>query len=637
MKFVEKKNNQYVPTEQAKKISLAKNDVYKYKGNSRIKFWEKQAKELFWNKKWNKSYNQKGNKFSWFVGGKINVCYNAVDRHLKKLGNKAALVFIPENFRIKDSDSDRKSIKDFRHVTEKKQIITYEELFRQVNVAAELLLKQGIKKGDVVTIYLPLIPELVVFMLACARIGAIHSVVFSAFSGDALRARIEDGKAKLLITADKYYRKGKEINLLENAEQACQGIKIKKIIVKREKVGKNLQGKAEAEIKPVEIGAEDPLFILYTSGTTGKPKGVIHVNGGYAVQAKTSAKFDFNLVPGEIIWCTADIGWITGHTYTCYGPLLNGACSLLFEGMLDYPNPDRYLKIIEENKVNVFYTAPTALRLFALEDSKYTDKFKLKSLKILGTVGEPIDEHTWNWYFENIGKGNLPVIDTYWQTETGSSVINSLPGIGPFIPSYAGKSFPGIEHEIVDEKGKKLEDNKKGLLVQKPPFCPGLLRGVWHNEKKYHEYFKNGKYIAGDNAFEVNGNFRILGRSDDVIKVAGHRLSTAEIENAIESKDEVGEAAVVGMPDKLKGEVPVAFVKATDLKEEDVISLVAKKIGPIAKPAKVFFVADLPKTRSGKIIRRILKALLVSGEIGNTSTLVNPECVEEIKKVIEGG
>jgi len=385
------------------------------------------------------------------------------------------------------------------------------------------------------------------------------------------------------------------------------------------------------------MNAEDTLFILYTSGTTGKPKGVMHATGGYAVQAYASCNYIFNLKPGETIWCTADIGWITGHTYATYGPLLNGATTLIYEGILNYPKPDRYLKIVEENKVNVFYTAPTALRLFALQGVNHAKKHKLESLKILGTVGEPIDENTWNWYFKNIGKNNCPIIDTYWQTETSSAVLCSLPGIGPFIPSYAGKPFPGMQYEIINEKGKKLQANKKGLLVQIPPFSPGLLRGVWKNEKRYKKYFYKEMYMAGDNAFkDKQGNIRVLGRSDDIIKVAGHRMSTAEIENAIASIPQVAEAVIVAKPDKLKGEVPVAFIKIKKpLTEKQVIQTIVKKIGPIAKPKEVYFVKDIPKTRSGKMMRRILKTLLQGEEIKNTSTMVNPQSVNEIKKALK--
>jgi len=612
MKYVQKKGKHYIPTKEAKQIAQAPENVYTLAKNPK-KFWTDIAlNEIDWVKPPKANYKKERSGFSWFKDGKLNLCYNAVDRHLS---NKPAIIFIPENPK------------------EKKQVISYQKLFEMVNQASSILQKNKIKKGDVVAIYLPLIPEALAFMLACTRIGAIHSVVFSAFSAEALRTRIIDGRAKLLISSDFYFRKGKKIKLLPKARQATKGIRIKKIILKRRKSGKILNAKNIPFVKPVPMNAEDTLFILYTSGTTGKPKGVMHAVGGYTVQAYTSCKYVFNLKQGETMWCTADIGWITGHTYATYGPLLNGATTVIYEGILNYPKSDRYLKIVEENNVNVFYTAPTALRLFALQGANHARKHKLPSLKILGTVGEPIDENTWKWYFKNIGKGNCPIIDTYWQTETGSAVISSLPGQGPFIPSYAGKPFPGMQYEVINEKDKKILARKKGHLVQIPPFSPGLLRGVWRDKERYKKYFHKGMYLAGDNAFkDAQGNIRVLGRSDDIIKVAGHRMSTAEIENAIASIPQVAEAVIVAKPDKLRGEVPVAFIKLKKpLTAKEVIQTVVKKIGPIAKPKEVYFVKDIPKTRSGKMMRRILKTLLQGEDIKNTSTMVNPESVDLIK------
>ncbi|MFH1425660.1 MAG: acetate--CoA ligase [archaeon] len=617
MKYITKAKKGYLPNKEGKQSSLAPQDVYA-KAKDKIKFWETLAKEgINWSKPWETGYQQKGNHFSWFKEGKLNLCFNAVDRHLAT-PDKPAIIFIPES------------------MSEKKQIITYFELFKRVNQAAELLQQKGIKKGDVVAIYMPMIPEALIFMLACARIGAIHSVVFSAFSPDALRTRIKDGGAKALITADYYYRKGEKINLKKQANKACRFIRIKKIIINRKKSGDLFNEEKFKVVKPEEMNSEDVAFLLYTSGTTGKPKGVMHATGGYTVQAYWSCRYVFNLQPDEVMWCTADIGWITGHTYACYGPLLNGATTVIFEGLPNYPRQDRFMQIIEKNKVNVFYTAPTALRMFALTGNKFTKSRKMDSLRILGSVGEPIDEATWMWFFKNIGKNRCPIIDTYWQTETGSSVISSLPGIGPFIPSYAAKPFPGMEYDVVNDKGKSLGSNKEGLLVQRPPFNPSLIRGVWKNEKRFRKYFGHNTYLAGDNAFkDAQGNFRILGRSDDIIKVAGHRLSTAEIENAIASLSKVVEAAVVSKVDKLRGEVPVAFIKAKKpIPKEEIIAVVNKKIGPIAKPKEVYFVKDIPKTRSGKMMRRILKALAAGEDFKNVSTLMNPESVEEIKKIL---
>ena len=618
MKYITKTKKGYAPNKLAKQISLAPKDVYKKAKKNGVKFWADLAKKgINWIKPFTKTYEQKKEEFSWFKDGKLNLCYNAVDRNLNN-PNQTAIIFVPENTK------------------EKTQRITYLQLYNSVNEAANILKQKGVKKGDVVAIYMPPIPEALIFMLACARIGAIHSVVFSAFSAEALRTRIKDGKAKVIVTANYYFRKGKKLDLTKKISKACEKIKIKKIIIDRKKTGKIFINKNPKIIEPEPMNAEDIAFILYTSGTTGKPKGVMHATGGYTVQAYWSARYIFNLKENEIMWCTADIGWITGHTYACYGPLLNKATTVLYEGFLSYPKTDRFLKIIKENKVNVFYTAPTALRMFAMKDN-YTKKYKLDSLKILGTVGEPIDQETWEWYFKKIGKSRCPIIDTYWQTETGSAVIDALPGHGPFIPSYAGLAFPGIEFTVVNEKGRKLKSHQKGLLVQVPPFSPSLIRGVWNNKKRYKEYFLKKYYNASDNAFyDSKGNFRILGRSDDVIKVAGHRMSTAEIENAIESLPNVAEAAIVGKQDKIRGMVPVAFVKTKfPMKEKQIKEIVAKKIGPTSKPSEVYFVNDIPKTRSGKMMRRILKGLLEGEKIKNTSTLINPQSVKDIKALIQ--
>ncbi|MFH1787385.1 MAG: acetate--CoA ligase [archaeon] len=638
VKLITKKGNKYWPTKEFKKTAWVNDEkIYKQAEKDPIQFWENAAKELHWEQFWKKPYKEKIPFFKWFLGGKMNICYNAVDRHLPEKKDKTAIIWKPEP--VKD-----KTLK-----------ITYKELYENVCKTANILKKHNVKKGDVVTIYLPMIPEVVYFMLACARIGAIHSVVFSAFSTDALRTRIKDGRSKILITSDGYYRKGKKENLLEKANQSINKTRIKTtIVVKRINNGIKLKKnqywyneelkKVSYECEAKAFDSETPLFLLYTSGTTGKPKGIIHETGGYATQAYQTAKWNFNLHPEDIIWCTADVGWVTGHTYICYGPLLNGATTLMFEGMINFPNEGICWKTIQENKVTVFYTAPTAIRMFKLWEEKWPKKYNLKSLKILGTVGEPIDKSTWEWYFKYIGNSNCPVIDTWWQTETGATLINSLPGIGPFIPSVAGKSFPGTKHQIINEHTGKLKTKGEGYLIQLSPFAPGMLRGVWRNKKKYKEkYWKleesNKKlkhYITGD-AAEFDGKyFRILGRIDDVIKVAGHRLSTAEIEDAVITHKEIIEAAVVSKPDKLKAELPVVFAKAkTPVEEKEITDLIVKKIGPIAKPDKIYFIQELPKTRSGKIMRRILKNLLRDEEPKGLSTLVNPESFEEIKKIIE--
>ena len=436
-----------------KKIAwINSEDIYKDAKNP-IKFWENLAKQgIYWNKLWNKTYEGKIPYFKWFKGGKLNVSYNCLDRHINLRGRKDAIIWVPES------------------VKEKTIKINYKELSIKVNKFANVLRNLGVKKGDVVTIYLPLIPEVIISMLACTRIGAIHSVVFSAFSDEALKTRIKDGKSKVLITADGYFRKGEKEDLLKKVKSAIENTKVKKVIVvnrlkNRVRLDKTFVSykkeinKAEPYCEPVIMNSEDILFILYTSGTTGKPKGVMHDTGGYLVNAYWSTKWNFNLHERDVIWCTADVGWITGHTYSCYGPLSLGSTFVLYEGALDFPKPDRWWKIIEENNVNVFYTAPTAIRMFMKLGDKWVKKYKLNSLKILGTVGEPIDEDSWKWYFKNVGKNKLPIIDTWWQTETGANMINSLPGVGPFIPGVAGRSFPGIKHEIVNEKGNK---SKKG-------------------------------------------------------------------------------------------------------------------------------------------------------------------------------
>ncbi|MGD9276911.1 MAG: acetate--CoA ligase [Candidatus Pacearchaeota archaeon] len=634
-KYITKKNGKYWPSDEMKKIAHVKNPkIYNEADKNPVKFWEKLAKEgLTWNKKWKKAYIEKLPYFWWFKGGKINFSYNALDRHLVDTKDKTALIWVPE-------PTDEKVVK-----------WTFKELHEKVSKFANVLKNLGVKKGDVVSIYLPLIPEAAVAMLACTRIGAIHSVVFSAFAADALKARIQDGEAKILITADGYYRHGKKENLINKTKKAIKGTTVKKVIVVRrlnkkiwgskfldyEKVMKKIGDDCEPEI----MNSEDPLFILYTSGTTGKPKGIVHDTGGYATQAYWTAKWDFNLRNDDVMWCTADIGWITGHTYAIYGPLLNGVTTLIYEGSPDYPNIERWWKIIEKHKVTVFYTAPTVIRMFMRAGDKHIDKHKLESLRILGTVGEPIDEHAWNWYLKKVGKGRCPILDTWWQTETGGTLIKTLPGIGPFIPTVAGRSFPGTRHTIVNDKGKKVKPGKTGFLVQLSPFAPGMLHGVYKNHKKYvktYWRFKN-KYDTSDGAYLTNGLIRITGRTDDVMKVAGHRLATAELENAINKDKKINESAVVPIPDKLRGQVPIAFVvleKGTPSEklEKEIKSFTDKTIGPTARPAKIFFVDALPKTRSGKIMRRILKNILNHEEPKGVSTLVNPTCVEKIKMIV---
>ncbi|OGZ18636.1 MAG: acetate--CoA ligase, partial [Candidatus Nealsonbacteria bacterium RBG_13_42_11] len=564
---------------------------------------------------------------------------NCLDRNLKENGNKIALIWEPEP------------------VTEKPIFLTYGEMFSAVCKLANALLKLGVKKGDRVGIYLPMIPEVIISMLACARIGAIHSVVFSAFSPAALKVRLEDTEAKVLITADGYFRRGQVINLKSNADEGIKETKVEKVIVvKRTANPVNWQEnrdfwyedlvKDEKDFcEPVFIDSEDELFVLYTSGSTGKPKGVVHTCGGYAVQSKFTGKWIFDWKDTDIFWSTSDMGWITGHTYSCYAPLLNGITFLIFEGAPDFPTPERWAQIIEKHKITIFYTAPTAIRMFEKYGTEILKKYNFETLRLLGSVGEPIDEAAWLWYFKNVGKERCPIVDTWWQTETGGILITSLPGMGPFKPSFTGIPFPGIKFDILDDKGKSCAAKKEGNLVLLPPFSPGLLRGIYKNPEKYLETYwsQYGKdtYFTSDAAIkDENGLIRIVGRVDDVIKVAGHRITTGELENAINSHPEISESAVVGIPDEIRGEVPLAFVSykgdrnPEELKKE-IIDQIKKEIGPVALPKEVYLVEDLPKTRSGKIMRRILKRLFTGEELGDLSTLSNPESVEKIKNIIK--
>ena len=631
-----KKGELYYPNIKFKKRAWIKDRrIYKEANEDPIKFWENIANELTWFKKWNKVFEHKPPYFKWFVGGKINITYNALDKNLEKRRNKLALIWEPEP----KNERERK--------------FTYYELYREVNRFANALKKLGVKKGDVVGIYMPMIPETIIAMLACARIGAIHSVVFSAFSPKALQIRLQDTGARFLITADGYYRRGKIIELKKNADEGIKGTNVEKVVVVRRannkiKVKKGRDYFWDALVRdekdycePEKMNSEDILFILYTSGSTGKPKGVLHTCGGYTVQSYYTAKLIFDLWDDDIFWSTADIGWITGHTYSCYGPLLNGVTMIIFEGVPDYPEPDRWCEIIEKYGVTTFYTAPTAIRMFEKELEKV--KEKLETLQLIASVGEPINEEAWEWFFREVGKERCPLLDTWWQTETGGILITSLPGVGPFKPTFAGLPFPGVRVDILDDKGKSLK-YEKGNLVILPPFAPGMLRGIYKNHKKYVETYwskyGNKIYFTSDIAYrDKNGLIRIVGRADDVIKVAGHRISTGEIENIITSDSRISECAVVGIPHEIKGETPVVFVvlkPKKKMKEKEVIELVITGIGKIAKPSKVFFVNDLPKTRSGKIMRRVLKRLFTNEPLGDLSTLANPQSVEEIKKIIKG-
>ena len=602
------------------------------------KFWAEKALQLDWFKKWDKVLAKRGDFYKWFVNGKLNVSYNCLDRHIEAgNGNKTALIWEAEDGKVKK--------------------YTYLQLLKEVSKFSNVLKSNGLRKNDRACIYMPMIPELAIAMLSCARSGVIHSIVFGGFSSDSLKDRILDCKAKLVITSDGSYRNGKVIPLKQNADLAvskCRSVK-KVIVVKRcgnkikMKKGRDLwwhQEIAGKDIKDqfpaVSMDAEDPLFILYTSGTTGKPKGVLHTQAGYLLFVYQTFKWVFDIKEKDVYWCTADIGWITGHSYIVYGPLACGATSLMYEGSPVYPNPARFWKIVDKHKVTIFYTAPTAIRALMKEGDKWPKSCNLKSLRILGTVGEPINPEAWIWYYNAIGRKRCPIVDTWWQTETGGILITPLPGATPLKPGSATFPFPGIVADVLKENGKRAKPDKGGDLVIRKPW-PGMLRTVWGDDERYKKtYFGKFKniYLAGDTArYDKDGYFWILGRSDDVIKVSGHRIGTAEVESHIVSHKAVAEAAVVPVPDAIKGWVIYAFVvlkrgnKESDKLKNDIISHVAKHMGHIAKPEKIQFAEDLPKTRSGKIMRRILKAIAEGQEdVGNITTLADPNVVDKLKK-----
>ena len=634
-----KKGDLYYPSKEfQKKANLNNKKIYKEAEKDPVKFWADLSKELIWSQPWQKAFLHEPLNIKWFDGGKINITENALDRNLKDRKDKPALIWEPES------------------IKEPSKILTYQDLFSQVNKFANALKKLGVKKGDRVGIYLPIIPEVVISMLACARIGAVHSVVFSAFSAAALQVRLQDTEAKVLITADGYPRRGKIVNLKQNVDEAVKDTKIEKIIVVK-RAGNEVKWQEGRDIWFHEISenesdvcraesmdSEDLLFILYTSGSTGKPKGCCHTCAGYAVQAHFTGKWIFDFKDDDIFWCTSDPGWVTGHTYTIYSPLLNGITTLLFEGAPDFPAPDRWAQIIEKHKVTIFYTAPTAIRMFEKYGVAVIEKYKFDTLRLLGSVGEPIDESAWLWYFNEVGKTRCPIADTWWQTETGGILITSLPGIGPFKPAFTGLPLPGLKFDIFDENGKSCAAGSEGNLVLLSPYSPGLVRGIYKNpekyEKTYWSEYGNEVYFTSDRALkDKNGLIRVVGRADDVIKVAGHRITTGELEAAINNHPEINESAVIGVPDEIKGETPVAFVVyngKTDSEElkKQVVAEIRKIIGPIALPKEVYLVEDLPKTRSGKIMRRILKKIFIGEDLGDLSTLANPEIVEEIRKAI---
>ena len=616
-------------------------ELYNSSTQSPEKFWDKLASNNFvWNKKWSKvvDWDFKKAKISWFKDAKLNITVNCLDRHVIKNPQKTAIIFEPNN------------------PNEKHKSYSYSELLVEVCKMANVLKSMGVKKGDRVCIYLPMIPELAFSVLACARIGAIHSVVFAGFSSNALATRIDDCESSLIITSDGSYRGDKILNLkkiVDDALEICE-TKQKVLVVKRTNESMNLKHGRDHLLndlidsvndvcEPEIMDAEDPLFILYTSGSTGKPKGMVHTCAGYMVYTSYTFKNIFQYQPEDVYWCTADIGWITGHSYILYGPLSNGATTLMFEGVPSYPDFSRFWQIVDKYKVNQFYTAPTAIRALAKQGDDFLKDASLKSLKVLGTVGEPINEEAWEWYDNNIGKNKCPIVDTWWQTETGGILISSIPNVIPDKPTFATKPFIGIQPILIDDSGDELnEANIVGKLCIKYPW-PSIARTIWGNHERYiNTYFSayDNMYFTGDGAFKDDeGNFRITGRVDDVIIVSGHNLGTAPIEDAINEHKKVAESAIVGFPHDIKGNALYGFVT---LKEEindeklirkEINNLISNKIGPIAKLDKIQFASGLPKTRSGKIMRRILRKIASKqyDDLGDISTLLNPEIVQEIK------
>ncbi|MGY5848583.1 acetate--CoA ligase [Salegentibacter sp. HM20] len=605
-------------------------------------FWEEVAEEHFtWRKRWNKVLDWDFSKpeIKWFQDAKLNITENCIDRHLFTRGDQTAIIWEPNG------------------PEEESKKITYTQLHKEVNKFANVLKSKGIAKGDRVCIYLPMIPELAIAMLACARIGAIHSVVFAGFSSKALATRTNDADCKMMITADGSYRGSKTIDLKAIADAAledCPGVE-NVLVVKRlnseisMKEGRDewlqpLLDDASEECLPEIVDAEDPLFILYTSGSTGKPKGMMHTTAGYMVYTAYTFKNVFQYREHDVYWCTADIGWITGHSYILYGPLANGATTVMFEGVPSYPDYGRFWEIVEKHKVNQFYTAPTAIRALAKKNIEFVEKYDLSSLKVLGSVGEPINEEAWHWYNDHVGKKKSPIVDTWWQTETGGIMISPIPYVTPAKPTYATLPFPGVQPALMNEQGQEIKGNQvEGRLCIKFPW-PGMARSIWGDHQRYkNTYFSSfeNMYFTGDGALRDEvGYYRITGRVDDVIIVSGHNLGTAPIEDAINEHPAVAESAVVGYPHEIKGNALYGFVILKETGEsrdrnnlrKEINQQISDRVGPIAKPEKIQFVSGLPKTRSGKIMRRILRKIASgdTSDLGDTSTLLNPEIVEEI-------
>ena len=616
--------------------NVRNHQLYEYAGKNRIAFWEGCAQTLHWYKKWHTVMDWNPPFSSWFDGGRLNACYNCLDRHIgTKVENKVAFFWESEE------GSSRK--------------ITYKDLYHEVNRLANVLKGFGVKKGDCVAIYMPLVPEAVASMLACARLGAAHTVVFGGFSSEALRSRILDANAKVLITADGSVRKGKTLTLKGTSDSAIEGLTCleKVLVIQKEKNSVSMREgrdfwyhkelkKAEEYCPCEEMESEDTLFILYTSGTTGKPKGIVHSTAGYLVCAAVTTKLVFDVKPDDIYWCTADVGWITGHTYVTYGPLANGMTQVMYDGSVDRPKRDRIFEIIEKYKVSIFYTAPTAIRLFMKwgEDTfKHRD---LSSLRLLGSVGEPLNPEAWTWYYKHVGGEKCPIVDTWWQTETGSIMITSMPGLMDMKPGSVVKPLPGIEAKVLDDYGN---ESKSGYIAIMSPW-PSMLRGVHGDTRRFVKTYWNkwgGRYyFPGDSAtVDEDGYFWITGRVDDTLNVSAHRIGTMEVESALMEHEAVAESAVVGVPDEITGQAIAAFVVLKEGREpsqelaDALKAIVVKKIGGIARPKKIFFTQDVPKTRSGKIMRRLLQDLAVGRKLGDMTTLENENLIKSIESKLE--
>jgi len=622
-------------------IGLGNNDnsIRNNSDSDFISFWDERAKLLKWFKPWNKTVDWNPPFAKWFVGGEINASYNTLDINQEENSTKIAIFWEGE-----DGSS---------------RILTYSDLYTNVKKFANVLKSLGIKSGDRITIYLPMVPELIIAMLACSRIGAIHTVVFSGFSASSLKDRVEDSGSKIIVTADGGFRKGKLIKLKEIVDESASNMSsVKHVIIfkhannqitlnKKDCIWSELMDTSSEECDAEKLDSTHPLYILYTSGTTGKPKGVLHGTGGYLTHLYSTFKWAFDIKDDDVYFCTADIGWVTGHSYVAYGPLLHGATQVMYEGAPDYPSVSRIWDIIQKYRVTIFYTTPTALRMFMKFGDDIPNSFDLSALRLLGTVGEPINPEVWKWYFHVIGKKKCPIIDTWWQTETGGMMISNLPGIEtvPLKPGSATRPIPGVDISVVDDDGNEVENDTKGSLIIRKPW-PGMLLTLWGDDEKYKDVYwskYDGMYYPGDYAIKDNdGYLWLLGRSDDVLKVAGHRIGTAELESSLVSHNDIAESAVCGIPDELRGESIIAFIvlkdgvtTPNDVLRTELISTVRNGIGPIATPSEFYFVTKLPKTRSGKIMRRLLKSIATKQRIGDISTLEDGAAVEEVQSAFD--